>query len=242
MDFTWDPSFKPFLRYSYLGFLPPFSENYIVATLTTCAICVQLSRAAALLYLHKEEAFAEKVCNTSILLAQLIRAVLFLWQRKPFKKLSYDINKYIKDQKYNPIIEKEDFFLNIWKKNNAFAYAKWYFISVIIICLIWKIPILMHISKHYETVTTAYYILHTPYFAYNNYTKWMYTIGDILLDLYFLFNVIHTEMVFLSFLKFLHCQFSYMKQLLDEIYDDDEKPKDPRILRWWFENHCVVLR
>lgn len=188
----------------------------------------------------EKEVFAEMFTMVVVSVQSLLRGLVFLSKKQSFDNFSKCINKYIQDNKHNPIIVKEDYFLKIWKDHYTFKRIKWFLIIFSIVQLSWQVPVFYDMATNINNVTMPYYPLYSPYFDYNSYTKIGYTIMDVGIDRILAFNYIHNEMAHMSFLSFLHSQYLYLKQVLDRICV--EKENDSQKIKWWIENHCLVIR
>lgn len=239
MDFTLHPSFKPFYKCAFLSFLPPYTYNHKIGYFTTFAIFLYISRAMPL-FISEKEVFAEMFTMVVVSVQSLLRGLVFLSKKQSFDNFSKCINKYIQDNKHNSIMAKEDYFLKIWKNHYTFKRIKWFLIIFSMVQLSWQVPVFYDMATNLNNVTLPYYPLYSPYFDYNSYTKIGYTIMDVGIDWILAFNYIHNEMAHMSFLSFLHSQYLYLKQVLDRICV--EKENDSQKIKWWIENHCLVIR
>lgn len=239
MDFTLHYSFKPFLKFASPSFLPPYSHNYKIGYFTTFVIIIYVARALPL-FIAEKEIFAEMFTMVITSVQMIIRGLIFLWKKKPWDKYFNEVNKYIQDNKHNPIIAENDYFLKIWSGHFAFTHIKLFFIIFAPLELTWQIPALYDLATNIDNATVPYYALYSPYFDYNSFTKIGYTLMDIAIDWTIAFNYIHNETVYISVISFLQCQYFYSKQLLDKICIEEDN--NPEKIKWWINNHCIVLR
>lgn len=239
MALTWHPSFKPFIRYTFFSCLPPYYYNHKIGCLKTFEILLFFIRLLPILITEKEF-LAEMFFMVTVVAQSFLRSIIFIWKRKSFAKFSHEINKFIQDNKFNPIIQEKDYFLKIWKKNFVFKHTKWYFTLLLVICASWQIPVVYDMATNLKNVIYPYYPIYSPYFEYNSYTKLAYTLTDLILDWNVGFNLIHFEIVSMSFMSFLLCQYLYIKELLDKICIENGNNQEK--MKWWIENHCKILR
>lgn len=237
---SWDPSFQPLLKYIKIVFLPPFTSNPKLGYISSLGNCFFFIRSLILLSQTEKGLFAETFCIFTMTAQYFFKAITTLYNKKSFENHFIEMNKFIKDTKFNPVIKEENHFLKIWQSNPVFKHGGRYIKFMIAIIIFWELQIFHDLTKNLNNVKYSYYALYSPYFDYNSYTKVGYTLMDVLLDWNAFFTGLHNDVLFMVFLNFLHSQYVYLKKLFDII--SVEKENDTKIKKWWIQNHVLVLR
>lgn len=242
MGHPWDPSFDPIYKYARFAFLPPYvsSSKLIFGYLTFFIDFTFCLRPFITCLKVEKETFYPSLLTFTDNFQILLKVYIFLAKRKSFEKFFREINDFLEDNRINPVF-KENVLLNIWKTNTVFSYAKWYTRIMTVTVFSWVI-FSCYVTLTDPDLASPLLPYYSPYYADNLINKWGYTIFDNIIVFCLLFSQLHIEIVFLSFLNFLHSQFLFLKISLDEINSDCGKLNDPEIIKWWLGNHSAVIR
>lgn len=242
MDKKYKSYFDFAIRYTKFAFLPPFvpSSLYYIGILNFFITGILVLR--SILMITEE---GKKNFETYFMMVAIskicIGSILFFFQKNDFDHLLNTIEIFLNDNDKNPIHEEGTKFISIWNKYKPNLLSKFYFWPVITNGLLWVV------RSNYQFIFSGD-LSHSPIPFYSPYLKWnveyriLAFFFDTLLVFLLTFQIIQSDLIVIVLLRFIRCQFMYLKDLLKEIFESNVKECKDDDIKCWVKNHILVLR
>lgn len=186
---------------------------------------------------HKWESSNFYVVIHSIIFT--LMALIFLLQKKGFKKYANNINSFLAKNETNFVNRQGVTFLEIWTENKPSKVLKWYFwyqfLSWFSSLSLASYQLMFYIEKSCDSPFFAY----SPLIDWGPTYRWFHAVLDFILFFELMFVAIQADIVIMTFLSFSKSQFVYLKLLLDEEFRKDVRSDENN--KTWIETHTEVL-
>lgn len=244
MEYTWETCFNFAYFYTRFSFLPPF-WNPSLLPLGYFMILIVFILLLRALYMP----FQVDKTNTEYYLVILkfsfliIKAMIYIATKNTSQKvLKETVNLFLEKNKINIITGKHQQFIQIWQKNKALIFLKWFYRVEIFMSAVWIGQAAFFSAVDYDDATKSKFPYSSPYYNYSVVTRWLYIVFDVLGLWVCVFQNMHNDIVLISLFSFLRSQMDYLKLLIEDLFDERRYGDIDRNIKWWISNHQDVLR
>lgn len=167
-----------------------------------------------------------------------LNAFIYLLQKNSLEKFAISVNRFLEQNQYNFVNANGIEFKDIWNEYKPIKFSKMNFWGYISMFSIWIVTVDYQLIFYVEKSSDSPFPYYSPFINWGKDYKWIHIVFDTIMTGVILCAVSQPDTVLVTLLTFLRCQFLYLKCLLDEMCQKENKYENNKL---WVEKHIKIL-